>query len=55
MLNIIKNALKNKQISYQGHPEAETIYSYLDVVQSKILPVLGKFKNESIILTGHES
>ena len=56
MLNIIKNAIKNKQISYQGHPEAQRQYIHVyDAAQSSILPVLGKFKNESIILTGHES
>jgi UDP-glucose 4-epimerase len=56
MLNILKGAIKSKQISYQGDPEAQREYIHVyDAANASILPVEGKFKNESIILTGHES
>ena len=56
MLNILKNAIKSKQISYQGDPEAQREYIHVyDAANASILPVSGKFKNQSIILTGHQS
>jgi len=56
MLNILKSAIKSKQISYQGDPEAQREYIHVfDAAKASILPVKGKFKNESIILTGPES
>lgn len=56
MLNILKDAIKSKQISYQGDPEAQREYIHvLDAANASILPVSGKFKNQSIILTGHQS
>ena len=55
MLNIIKNAIKKKQVTYQGHPDARREYIHVyDAAKASILPAKGKFHNESIVLTGHE-
>lgn len=56
MLNILKDAIKSKQISYQGDPEAQREYIHVyDAANASTLPVRGEFKNQSIILTGHQS
>lgn len=55
MLNILKNAMKTKQVSYQGHPDARREYIHVeDAAKASILPLQGNFKNQSIVLTGHE-
>ena len=56
MLKILRAAINSKQISYHGDPESQREYIHVyDAANASILPLNGKFKNESIILTGHES
>ena len=56
MLKILRAAINSKQISYYGDPESQREYIHVyDAANASILPLNGKFKNESIILTGHES
>lgn len=55
MLNILKNAIKTNQVSYQGHPDARREYIHVDdAAKASILPIKNNFKNQSIVLTGHE-
>lgn len=55
LMNILKNGYKDGYISYIGNPNSEREYIHIfDAAKASCLAVGEDFKNESIILTGHE-
>jgi len=55
LLRIVKDALKNKAISYEGNADSIREYIHVEDAASASIVALGdEFKNESVVLTGHE-
>ena len=52
---MIKNALINKTLSYRGHQDSMREYIHVaDAAKASIVALGDEFKNESVVLTGHE-
>ena len=55
MRQIIKNALLNRKLSYGGHKDSMREYIHVaDAAKASIVALGEEFKNESVVLTGHE-
>ena len=55
LLRIVKDALKNKSISYEGNADSIREYIHVeDAANASIIALGDEFKNESVVLTGHE-
>ena len=55
MRQIIKNALLNRKLSYNGHKDSMREYIHVaDAAKASIVALGDEFKNESVVLTGHE-
>ena len=55
MRQIIKNALLNRKLSYNGHKDSMREYIHVaDAAKASIVALGDEFKNESVVLTGQE-
>jgi UDP-glucose 4-epimerase len=55
LLRIVRDALKDKSISYEGNADSIREYIHVEDAASASIVALGdEFKNESVVLTGHE-
>ncbi len=56
LYRIVRNALENKEVHYEGHPESRREYVHVEDAARASVDVLNpEFCNESIVLTGQES
>lgn len=55
LYRIVRDALVNKRISYEGNPESIREYIHVeDAARSSVLALGEEFRNESVVLTGHQ-
>jgi UDP-glucose 4-epimerase len=55
LYQIVQNALQNGAISYYGNPESMREYIHVeDAARASVHVLAEEFRNESIVLTGHE-
>jgi UDP-glucose 4-epimerase len=55
LYRIVRDALKNSSIGYEGNPESIREYIHVEDAASASVVALGEeFRNQSVILTGHE-
>jgi len=56
LYRIVRDALRNGVVRYEGHPESLREYIHVDDVARASVAALGEdFKNQHVVLTGHES
>jgi len=56
LYRIVQDAIKTGVVRYEGHPESLREYIHVDDVARASVVALGKdFKNQNVVLTGHES
>jgi UDP-glucose 4-epimerase len=56
LFRVIKKALEDRVVSYNGHPDSIREYIHVDDVSRASVHVLNKeFANENVVLTGQES
>jgi len=55
LYRIVRDALKTRRISYEGNPESIREYIHVeDAARSSVLALGAEFRNESVVLTGHQ-
>ena len=55
MRQIIENALTNGKLAYQGHKDSMREYIHVeDAAKASVVALQDEFKNQSVVLTGHE-
>jgi UDP-glucose 4-epimerase len=55
LYRIVKSALENRIVKYEGHPESMREYIHVDDAARASINALGdEFQNESVVLTGQE-
>jgi UDP-glucose 4-epimerase len=55
LFRIVQGALTQGRISYEGNPEAIREYIHVeDAARASVLALSEEFRNESVVLTGHE-
>lgn len=55
LYQLVRAALKNGSISYYGNPESMREYIHVeDAARASVHVLAGEFRNESVVLTGHE-
>ena len=55
LYRIVRDALKTRRISYEGNPESIREYIHVeDAARSSVLALGEEFRNESVVLTGHQ-
>jgi len=55
LYRIVRDALKTRRISYEGNPESVREYIHVeDAARSSVLALGAEFRNESVVLTGHQ-
>ncbi len=55
LYRIVRDALEKKRISYEGNKESVREYIHVeDAARSSVLALGAEFRNESVVLTGHQ-
>src|SRR6185503_3551233 len=55
LYRIVRDALANRRISYEGNAESIREYIHvIDAARSSVLALGDEFRNESVVLTGHQ-
>ena len=55
LLRIVRDALRTSTISYEGNPESVREYIHVeDAARASVVAMGEEFRNQSIVLTGHE-
>lgn len=55
LYRIVRDALEKRRISYEGNPESIREYIHVaDAARSSVLALSDEFRNESVVLTGHQ-
>lgn len=55
LYRIVRDALQSRRISYEGNPESIREYIHVeDAARASVLALGEEFRNESVVLTGHQ-